>query len=312
MTMRRDISALAVAAVLLAAAVTGCTSAADGRPGAVRPKPAAAPLPVTATPTPSRPSDIVLPIGRYLFTDAQTSELVAAHSELVAACMKRYGFGYRVPTASPHGQLPPNESRYGVMTPEQARYGYHFMAVEIARQQAGAAPAQKPPAVTPAMAAVLSGRSGGSVNGRRVPSGGCNAEATTRLGGKNGRYGDPDIAESIQADSFTRSQSDARVLKVFAAWSSCMRTRGYDYQDPNAAVDDPRWSASREPTRAEVATAQADVACKRRTNLVGVWSSVESAYQGAAIEANAEALSAAKATMQQELRTAAALLGPAG
>jgi hypothetical protein len=269
------------------------------------------PLPVTATPTPSRPSDIVLPIAPYLFSDAQSSQLVAAHTVLVAACMKRYGFTYRVATASaPHGELPANESRYGVMTPQQARYGYHFMAVEMQRQQAGAAPAQKPPKVTPAMAAVLSGRTGGPVGGRKVPSGGCNAQATAELGGKNGRYGDPDIAESIQADSFARSQSDGRVLKAFAAWAACMRAGGYDYRDPNAATNDPRWAAAARPSGAEVATAQADVVCKRRTDLVGVWSSVESGYQGAAIRANADALRQARSTMRRELATAATLLGP--
>ncbi|MEV6006084.1 hypothetical protein AB0M29_04695 [Streptomyces sp. NPDC051976] len=311
MSLRRDLAAPAVVALSLLAAVTGCARAAGSHAAAGDPKPVVTPLPVTATATPSRPADIVLPIAPYLFSDAQSSQLVAAHSELVAACMRRYGFGYSVASATaPNGGLPVNESRYGVMTPEQARYGYHFMAVEMRRQRAGAAPAQNPPKITPAMAAVLSGTPGGSVNGHSVPSGGCNAEATVKLGGRNGRYGNPDIAESIQADSFTRSQSDARVLTVFAAWSACMRTGGYHYKDPNAATNDPRWSASPDPTATEIATATADVACKRRTNLVGVWSSVESGYQGAAIKLNAEALRQAQATMRRELSTAATLLGP--
>jgi hypothetical protein len=310
--MRRDYAGTAVAALFLAAAVTGCTSAAGGHSAAAgNGKPAVTPLPVTATATPSRPSDIVLPIAPYLFSDAQSSRLVAAHTELVSACMNRYGFHYGVATASaPTGQLPANESRYGVMTPDQARYGYHFMAVEMSRQQAGAAPTQAPPKLTPEMTAVLTGSTTGPVNGRSVPKGGCNAEATAKLGGRNGRYGNPDVAESIQADSFTRSQSDARVREAFASWSACMRAGGYDYKDPDAATNDRRWAASAEPTSAEIATAQADVACKRRTNLIGIWSSVESAYQRAAIELNAGSLRQARATMQQELRTAATLLGP--
>ncbi|SEN17691.1 hypothetical protein [Actinacidiphila rubida] len=309
---RRDLTAGGAAALLLAAAVSGCTSASGGHPAAAgSPLAAVSPLPVTTAAAPSRPSDIVLPIAPYLFTDAQTSRLVAAHAELIAACMKRYGFAYQVATASaPHGQLPANESRYGVMTPEQARYGYHFMAVEMKLQQAGAVPAVHPPKVTPAMAAVLSGTAAGPVNGRSVPSGGCNAEATAELGGKDGRYGNPDIAETIQADSFTRSQADARVRKAFAAWSSCMRTRGYHYKDPDAADNDPRWAASAQPSGAEIATAQADVACKRRSDVVGVWSSVESGYQGAAIKADAESLRHAQVTMQQELRIAATVLRP--
>ncbi len=309
--MRRDCAVPAVVAVFLAAAVTGCTSAAGGRPAAAgNPEPAVTPLPLTATATPSRPSDLVLPIAPYLFTDAQSSQLAAAHTELVSACMKRYGFAYSVSTASaPSVRLPANESRYGVMTPDQARYGYHFMAEEMKRLQPAAAPAHDAPKVTPAMASVLTGTAGGPVNGRSVPSGGCNAEATAKLGGRNGRYGDPDIAESIQADSFTRSQSDVRVLKTFAAWSACMRAGGYHYKDPNAATNDPRWSSSAEPTAAEIATARADVACKRRTDLVGVWFSVESAYQAAAIELNAGSLRQARSTMRRELRIAAALIG---
>lgn len=304
--------ATAVAALLLAALTAGCAGAAGGRPnGTGRPTPALTPMPVTSTASPTRPSDIVLPVAPYLFTDAQSTRLVAAHNELVARCMKQHGFDYSVATApDPYGKLPANESRYGVMTPEQARYGYHFMTEEMKRRQAGAAPAQAPPELTPAMTAVLTGTSPGPVGGRSVPRGGCNAEATTELGGKNGRYGNPDVAEGIQADSFTRSQSDPRVLKVFAAWSACMRTSGYVYKDPDAATDDPRWSAAAAPTRAEIATAQADVACKRRTDLVGVWFSVESAYQRAAIKLNAGPLRQAQATMQHELRTAAALLGP--
>lgn len=309
---RRGCAAAAVAALFLATLVSGCTSAAhDEASAAVTPATAVTPPPVTATATPSRPSDLVLPIAPYLFSDAQASRLVAAHAELIAACMKRYGFTYPVAIASsPNGQLPANESRYGVMTTEQARYGYHFMAVEMRRQQAGAAPAQSQPEVTPAMAAVLSGRTSGPVNGRTVPSGGCNAQATADLGGKNGRYGSPDVAESIQADSFARSQRDARVLNVFEAWSACMRAKGYAYKDPNAATNDPQWAASADPTGAEIATAQADVACKRRTNLVGVWFSVESGYQRAAIALNVDALRTAQTTMHQELRTAGTLLGP--
>ncbi|QMU69593.1 hypothetical protein [Streptacidiphilus sp. P02-A3a] len=311
MITRRGYAAAAAVALTLTPVVTGCTGSAAVHPaGAGTPRSAVTPMPVIATATPSRPSDIVLPITPYLFTDAQSSQLVAAHVKLASACMRRYGFGYSVPAApvAPE-QLPVNESRYGVMTPDQARYGYHFMAVEMKRLRAGAAPIQDPPKVTPAMAAVLWGSSSGPVDGRSVPSGGCNGEATTELGGRNGRYGDPDIAESIQADSYDRSQSDPRVLKAFAAWSACMRADGYDYPSPNAATNDPRWSASAEPSAAEIATARADVACKRRTNLVGVWASVESAYQDAAIELNADSLRQARATMQRELRTAATLLG---
>ncbi|MET9430724.1 MULTISPECIES: hypothetical protein [unclassified Streptomyces] len=67
----------------------------------------------------------------------------------------------------------------------------------------------------------------------------------------------------------------------------------FDYPDPFAAADE-RWKTS-EPTPAERATARADVACQRSTNLVKVWAAAETRIQRRLIQRNADRLHEAKA-----------------
>ncbi|MFI0367618.1 hypothetical protein ACH35V_07040 [Actinomadura sp. 1N219] len=56
------------------------------------------------------------------------------------------------------------------------------------------------------------------------------------------------------------------------------------------------------PPQAEVKAAMADVECKYRVNLLGVMFAVESEYQNAAIEENAEALADLKKRREEQLR----------
>ena len=85
------------------------------------------------------------------------------------------------------------------------------------------------------------------------------------------------------------------------------RTGGFAYASPMNAVDDTRFSTPK-PTRLELRVAEADVTCKRRTNLVGVWLAVESAYQRQIIKQNAKQFDAAKALIAARARTAAHVL----
>lgn len=56
-----------------------------------------------------------------------------------------------------------------------------------------------------------------------------------------------------------------------------MTAKGYDYRTPLDPPHDPRFAGGL--PAAEIATATADVACKKQANVVGVWFAVESAYQ---------------------------------
>jgi hypothetical protein len=60
------------------------------------------------------------------------------------------------------------------------------------------------------------------------------------------------------------------------------------------------------PTALEVQTAKVDVACKYRTNLLGVAYAVQADYQNALIESNAQQLAAIKAQVKGQRQALAA------
>ncbi|MFD7663817.1 hypothetical protein [Streptomyces sp. NPDC059788] len=97
------------------------------------------------------------------------------------------------------------------------------------------------------------------------------------------------LVDQVSTASYEQSRRAPAVRKAFARRSACMRAKGFSYQDPMAADNDPAWNAgAKTPSRAEVATARADVACKRRTSLVGAWWKAKAAYQERAIGDRAE------------------------
>jgi hypothetical protein len=113
------------------------------------------------------------------------------------------------------------------------------------------------------------------------------------------------LAQRLSLDSYGRSRQDPQVQAVTRQWSRCMAARGYAYPGP---LDPPADRRFRGPVSAtEIATAAADIACKRRTNLLGVWSAVETAYQLPQIAANRTALEQVRRTNQTELAVARSL-----
>ena len=82
---------------------------------------------------------------------------------------------------------------------------------------------------------------------------------------------------------------------------------GFSYPGPMAAIDDRRF-ATRTPTRLEIDVATADVACKRGTNLAGVWFAVEAARQRAAIGQHRAEFAAIKNLIATRARAAQTLL----
>lgn len=93
---------------------------------------------------------------------------------------------------------------------------------------------------------------------------------------------------------------------AFAAWSDCMTAAGYSYAGPWDASDD-QW-LSDVVTDQERLVATADVTCKHETNLAGIWSAVDAAYQERLIEQHAEALTALQAARKRVLSRAAGIV----
>ncbi|MEO3890471.1 hypothetical protein [Nonomuraea sp. B5E05] len=85
---------------------------------------------------------------------------------------------------------------------------------------------------------------------------------------------------ALDSGSVVRSESDPAVVAVTRAWSRCMRTHGFTYPDPLAALQDPVWRLdSPASSPRERAVAVSDARCKRTTGYVTVRSAAETRFQ---------------------------------
>jgi hypothetical protein len=231
---------------------------------------------VTSTPTVLDSSGLRLPIERLQFSEFEVVRLIRAQDVLTVRCMRRYGLAYRPLRANGAAGPPssPNERRYGLTDPGSAAIkGYH-RAETVPRVRAAELSADEELVLfgpQPARARAATFR------GRRVPDRGCAGEAQHRLAG-DGQLGDSAALVRINVDGWELAKADPRVQAVFGEWSGCMKRAGLQYADPMAANNDRRFRTAA-PTRSEIATAVADVECKRQTNVVGVWFAVEEAVQ---------------------------------
>src|ERR1019366_4852313 len=286
------------------------------------------------TPSPSSAAQLQLPIAAYEFSAAQSQEEQYVKQRLVQACMATYGFSYLPELSSStitNGvQILQefNSRRYGVSDGAAARsYGYHIPA-----WAAGSGPrglkAQfsraellvlDGPATGPGTRSASGSQSPASGQGTKLPTGGCEGRANSELlaAGINDQSrgnggGASALAEDIEGQAFAQTQSDHRVLAVYTAWSECMRQHGYDYSTPFKAAADPQWNMSVPPTQTEIQTAEADVSCKFRTNLLGITYAVESDYENAAIAKNALALAQLKSQVAAQAKKLEYLLARYG
>ncbi|MEU9130039.1 hypothetical protein AB0D08_18340 [Kitasatospora sp. NPDC048540] len=298
---------LAAAAVLL----TACGSGSAAEPA------------VTAVPTPADASALRLPLQDYIPDAEQLHRLDSAQRILTDQCMSRYGFRFRVPDLP---EAPPAEAenarRYGLYD-EAAAAASGYSTHEEDRPQ-------KPPmpSMDPAETLVLGGtgradaktmprsqeeaeRSGagdGEVNGVKVPIGGCRREAYLRLWAPTAASVDPMKVQDMDAEGYDRSRQDSRVVKATEQWTSCMAEHGYHARNPVSPQAELGLDQGAFASPAGLAAAVADVGCKRRTNLVGIWFAVESAYQRSLMDGHEELLRAARSQQEDSLRLAAQLV----
>jgi hypothetical protein len=256
-------------------------------------------------------AEIRLPLDPYVLSPHEMRTIGRAHGALVRACMARFGFHLPAPADPVNGmRFARHERRYGVLDETTAaKYGYQAPA-EVRADRA--AVRNRPPA-TGAEITAYTGRGLGTVNGVRVPDGGCTRDAGRALNlGRNVAAGglQQPLALRLGLESYERSQRDGRVTAAFGRWSRCMEARGYRYPDPMTALADPRFDGGTSPE--QVATAVTDVTCKRRTGLVEVWSAVEAEHQRRQILANQAELNLLRKANQAQVTRAVAILAGAG
>jgi hypothetical protein len=247
-----------------------------------------------------------LPLDSDLPTNVQTREIDQARIVLMDRCMKRFGFGYRVELPDVTGApKDPNSRRYGITDARlAAEKGYGLAADDPSNQPRPVAPRLSADAQT-----VLYGEGSSTVSGKPVPTGGCLSEANRALDAKSPKGADFSATQELAYTSFKQSQADSRVRQAVRAWSACMATRGYHYADTFAPGSDPRLGDGTGP--AAIRTAEADLACKSRTNLVGIWFTVESAYQERLIDEHASSVKATAAALAARIKFAAELTNSA-
>ena len=285
---------LGVVGCLAVVLAGGCAAGSSAASHPVSPP--AASVPATA---------LVLPVEPYLYTPAQLAALLRASVVLERSCLARFGF--TLPAPSPvrayAGGLVPR--RYGQTDLDAARQsGYHTLSqsdtngspivlgsLPTAEQLALAGP---PPGSDP------------KVNDIAVPTGGCVGQAEARIGGTAVDFGRSPAAETIKTESYDNSQTAPSVVSALQAWSRCMAADGYHYADPLKAAGDPRWNTPT-PTALEIRTALADVACKRSTNLVGIWYAAEATYMNQQISAESDELAQEKSRRDAALKIAATI-----
>jgi hypothetical protein len=219
--------------------------------------------------------DLKLPLDAYLPSLREVARYGIANRELIQRCMEDLGIGVRLPKPTTGvGPRTWTDRRYGLTDATAATaLGYGLGS----RDPSAHPHAHEPPLAAHVLAA-LTGEGPGLPQG--VPAGGCSGQAQRTLAGNadtGHRAVDPFLAQRLSQESFESSRDDPRVLDAFSRWSRCMLDKGHDYSDPLAPFSDP--ALQKGPTRKAVRTAVDDVACKRSTNLVGIWYAVESAYQ---------------------------------
>jgi hypothetical protein len=265
-----------LASLVAVAASAACTASAV--PASVPAEPAVGPIPVLL-----KSVDLRMPIQDYLPTAEQDDRLGVARVRLIQKCLADFHFAYPVEPVrgSDYGPRSETDRRYGITDAGLARsQGYGLGDRDPARIVKPKQPDLGADGVT-----ALTGSGQSVVRGKAVPSGGCIAKADAELAKAVPAGVDVSKPGQLQHWSFERSRQDSRVVAVFKAWSQCMDKTGYRYADPMAVMGDPAFDTDPAAAR-EIAIALADIRCKEQTNVVGVWFTVESAYQQREITAN--------------------------
>ncbi len=230
--------------------------------------------------------DLRLPLDRYLMSPREVRRYGTANRELIRDCLLRHGVTAPLPHVSDRvGPRTWTERRYGLTDATAAAHLGFGLGDRTPTPRRGTRSTR----LSAAALAALDGQ-GRLAQELGVPPDGCSGEATRRLGPSTDDQVpavDPFLAQALSLQSFDQSRHDPRVRSVIDLWSRCMRSRGHDFDDPFAPFADP---SLQRPTARARRTALDDVACKRRSNLVGVWFTVETGYQERAIESRAEDL----------------------
>ncbi|MGW8768472.1 hypothetical protein ACWGN5_39030 [Streptomyces sp. NPDC055815] len=311
----RPLAARATVLLLSAALLSACSAGSDGGGDGSSREPAIGTVPRLLS-----TASLSYPLDGYETTADQRRKLEQAQSRVTSDCMKRFGFTYELPRSPVTGGRS-DASHYGLTDATvAARNGY------TPNRGAQRPPKPTAPDLGPSGELALNGPeykgpqpmsleearakdSGKTLNGQKVPVGGCLREGFLTLYAPKKGAVDIMFVTNVGMDAYSRSREDSRVVAAVKAWSSCMAEKGYKADEPVSPQKDLGLDANTYGSPRAIAAAKQDVACKERANLVGIWFTVETAYQKRNIEQNAETLNQAKTELNERLKLAATLAG---
>ncbi|MFJ4324336.1 hypothetical protein ACIP3A_14700 [Streptomyces tricolor] len=313
------IRTLVAATLLAAAAVTGCSNTSTSPNASTSDLQSAAPVP---TPQAASITGLRLPISRYMPSADELALSRRLRTLLVRDCLRRYdaelsdAFGKVMQTRQVSIDPLNMARRYGLGRIDDARrYGYRPPPARGSEEGTQRDPAALFRAYSPEQRILLAGAPGrkrgaggssGSISyrGQSIPRGGCYGEADRRLANSGSMASAAGgVVSTIESRALNQAREDPRVIEATVRWSSCMKKQGYQYRDPyEAAGDTARWRPETRPRASsdEISTALADMRCKEKTNLLGVWFAVESQYENGLIRQHASELAAVKRQLSAE------------
>ncbi|MPZ85275.1 MAG: hypothetical protein GEV28_34770 [Actinophytocola sp.] len=297
-------SSVAVASMAVTVAACGVTDASTGveaSTGVGQSEPELGALPRIGS-----YDDVVFPLDSYHLSPEQKVTLARADDIQVRDCMRRYGFDFDLPDRAVEPEL---ENRVIGLIDKDSAASFGYKPAGFAEHSSRVREAKSEQTKwSPEMMGVLNGEGPSKVNGVEVPEGGCDAEARQHLArNTDGKPGDENFVIRLEKMSGEATEADSRLKKAFAKWSDCMAEAGFNYRDPWQANGDPAFAEEKASAR-EVATATADVKCRSKHDVNGIWVAVRTAYQNRLIEANAEALRQHESAVAEQLRKAADVL----
>ncbi|MGW6058962.1 hypothetical protein [Streptomyces sp. NPDC055189] len=292
----------AVAGLVVASGIAGCGSGSSGGEAGDGGMPSA--------PAVKEEKDLPeLPLDRYEFSTRDSKRHTEAQARMTRSCMRKLGFedfplhpSWRK-MANSHAMtmVAMPSYPYGTLDLDSARrWGYGW---DPARSRTGSGWPSEGRAVRENEQEALYGTDGDGKSVAGKPAGGCENTAAERL--------TEGVRDKTRMYTYVpkRSQSldkavarDKRVREALDTWSDCLESKGVKrYKTPSAAFGDKAWHRGNDHggntgrTENELATATADVECKREHNTAGVWWAVREEKQRDDVARHKDAYEAVRA-----------------
>ncbi|MEU9735183.1 hypothetical protein [Streptomyces sp. NPDC048002] len=270
--------------------------------------------------------DLTLPLEAYMASYEEQVTVEQATNDLQQSCMKDYGIDLTLPQAGANPPPSDNdvniERRYGITDRAEAeKYGYELppalqehteqtmrdlsgVEVEVLTGHTKPELPEAPEGVETGSAFTGPGQTKparAEYNGKKLKTGGCIGWSKDQLGVQEAN---PTIVAQLAGDSLVQSMKDDKVIKAIAEWSSCMDGKGHaGLADPYKAMDQGVTNDG-QPSQESIALAVDDIDCKKQTDLVKIWSDVETVIQNKQIADNKSQLTGIREQHGKEIAAA--------